>query len=400
MESLRTRYVLLGLLLALSGQASAGWWEDVQHTVGSVGAAVWQGAVAPTNTVINAAQAATGQKSPNQIFDPYKQLAKTNGDLLQDGYSLAQQPQDFFYRRALQYSQDIDGDSGSFMFDVATFNSQLMNELGSASINATANVLRGEDPLQLVGAPLAGAIRAARQRFSGKARPLPEDVARALAPYFDPSVLARAKYAVGNVEITLPTMIGQSYRLMGSDYAVTVDDIIVFNTSPPSIEENPDWWAHEMTHVRQYAAMGVEEFAWNYVRDFGQSLESEARGNGGNIAQQINNGGQGGPGSSGPMTGPPQPVQEYGVAQCVFYDNNGGVFPVHYVVTNMSNIYAVNDMTGQTFQVGWATPPRAPNVAWTYQTPNYTFAVMSDGSILFPQENWRPVGYVVASNIR
>ena len=55
------------------------------------------------------------------------------------------------------------------------------------------------------------------------------------------------------------------------------------------------------------------------------------------------------------------------VAQCVFQNDQ---FNVMYLVTNYGRIIAVNPLNGQWQHIGYSTPPRLPNVAWSYDLPN------------------------------
>src|SRR5690606_12369488 len=131
-------------------------------------------------------------------------------------------------------AQQVGGDPAAFVVDLGLWGQNYYTQLGAASVNTVAGVLQGENPLKVFAAPLAGAIRAARERHLGNAMPLPDDVQAGLAAYIPASTISRAKYVVGRVEITLPNFIGKGQMFMGSDYAVVVDDIIVFSSTPPS----------------------------------------------------------------------------------------------------------------------------------------------------------------------
>ena len=278
--------------------------------------------------------------------------------------------------------------------------------------NGFANVLRGQNPLQLTAAPLAAAIRAAHERHAPRAAPLPQAVREGLQEHFSAQVLTVAKFAVGTVEITLPNFIGKGAAFMGDDYAVVVDDTIVFNDNPPSFSENPGWWAHEVQHVAQYSRMGVEVFAYRYLRDLGTALEAEAEAaarkvggvghdeGAGHVALSAQLGqiaqtptaaqvGLKGAGIEGV-----QRVPEFFVSQCVFPADPA---PVHYMLTNTGKVIAVNVFDGTYLHVAWATPPLLPGVSWTYQTRNFRYAVMPDGSICTPAQfgGWMQIGHVV-----
>jgi hypothetical protein len=95
---------------------------------------------------------------------------------------------------------------------------------------------------------------------------------------------------------------------------------------------------------------------------------------------------------------------EYYITQCIF---PGDAFGVMYLVTNYGRIIAVNPVDGQWVHIGFATPPRLPNVAWSYDLPNsyWSYAVGMDGNIYNPfpvyfngyivNYNWVAVGYTI-----
>lgn len=56
---------------------------------------------------------------------------------------------------------------------------------------------------------------------------------------------------------------------------------------------------------------------------------------------------------------------------------------MHYLVTNTNRIIAVDPMSGQWMQVGWAMPPMPGfPMAWTYSTQYLNYAVTQQGQIL------------------
>ncbi len=57
--------------------------------------------------------------------------------------------------------------------------------------------------------------------------------------------------------------------------AVTVDDVVLFTDAEIALG-NPGIWAHELRHVMQYRACGIEGFALAYVSDH-DALEADAR---------------------------------------------------------------------------------------------------------------------------
>jgi hypothetical protein len=299
-------------------------------------------------------------------------------------------------------------------YKIGTFTNRYYSDLANAGAQNINGILQGQNPFQLFAAPLAAAIRAAKERYSSSSMPLPDDVKNALRNYFSQSTLDRARYAIGNVEITLPNFIGKGAKFMGNDgYAVTVDNIIVFNTNPGSYYSNANWWAHEITHVQQYGQLGIETFSFNYARDFGRSIESEAVNNANRITNSNNN-----PSSSFITVGSfdmsgvqstinYQQYPEFYIAQCIFPQDR---FVAMYLVTNYGRIIAVNPVNGFWQHIGYSTPPLMPQVAWSYDLPSaqWKYAVGFDGNIYNPigpiynnfgqvvnYVNWNPIGYVI-----
>lgn len=377
------------VLVASSQDAQSNVFKDVAKAVGGAVKTTTKIATAPVNVVIGTAKAANGG-SVSDIYRPYVEIGKSAADNLTAGAKLVSDPQQYMFVKAQEYARKIGGDTGSFVFDVGTFSTRMSNELGYTAAAGAANILRGQNPLQVTAAPLAAAIRAARQQYASQAQPLPPDVRAGLADFFSPEVLDRARYTVGRIEINLPNFIGRGAKFMGNGYAVTVDDTIVFNSAPPSFADNATWWAHEVTHVEQYGSWGVDKFAFEYVIDFGHSIERSADQRASTLggtssaaysvtpAMMTSFGGNAAPASvsnSGP---------EYFVARCSFPNDP---YPVQYMVTNTNRIIAIDMMTGQWIQIGWAMPPLLPNVAWTYQTANFRYAVSGQGEI-FTADNF------------
>ena len=392
----------LGLVVTLlSANSKADFWSDLRDSAGDVGTAAWRYTTAPVESMINGAKVITEGASASTIVDPYQRLGMAAGDAIEGGYSLARQPEQFITAKVQKYSQKWGGDAGGFVFDLSTFSSRLMSDLAQSSVNASANVLRGQNPLQISAAPLAAAIRSARDVHAPNAHPLPEDVRIGLAGFFSEATLSRAKWTVGTVQITLPNLFGGGNRMMGDGFAVVVDNIIVFNEYPPEFTDDNarHWWVHEITHVAQYRDMGVEKFAWEYLRDLGRNIEGEADNLGAAFIKLDSNGvhmaslameqrsaaidATRHAVTSGPMAKTYGPIQEYFVVICHF---PGDMYPVTYFVTNYGKIIVRNNVNGQTMQIGWATPGGSPDVAWVYRTNFVTYSVTPDGRIM----GWNP----------
>ena len=424
----RIFYLNFCILCLTTQYASAQFWKSVGNTITGGLKAVTQVATAPTQVVINAAKAPF---TPSSYYQPVVQLAQTTNQTVVNGINVVNAPQTFLVQQATQAAGNIAGKPGEFVIDLGTFMQQYSNNLALSGAQVSNNILNGQNPFQIVGAPLAASIHAARDRFINSSSPIPADVKQALAPYFDQNTLDRARYAIGSVEIALPNLISQGRKLFGDgDWAVTVDDIMVFPRDPGSYQQSCQWWAHELTHVQQYAKWGVEQFAYNYVKGY-HSVEDEAINNANTITNYGNCGGTNqytqvqadiinrqvsynAATASVQTTSPVGYVpsllyqNEYYTAQCILPNNPLGAM---FLITNMGRIIAVNPSNGQSMHVGFANPPRLGNVAWSFDMPaqDWKFAVGFDGRIYFPTgpllnylgqvvgyQNWQPIGYVQA----
>ena len=240
-----------------------------------VGNTSYKIASAPIKSAYNTSKVVRGKAGLSSIYKPYTEAIGATGDLVPDVLNGLSYPQKLMMRQAQKYASSVGGKYGGVVFDLTTFTGRYYAGLESALAQNVKAVANGQNPIQVVGAPLAAALRAARNSHLAASKPLPEDVKRALRGHFPEATLNKTRYAIGKVEITLPNLIGEVIKY-GERHAVTVGDIIVFNVEPGSFEDTPTWWAHEVAHVQQYTDLGVESFAYKYMRDLGKSLEREA----------------------------------------------------------------------------------------------------------------------------
>jgi hypothetical protein len=167
--------------------------------------------------------------------------------------------------------------------------------------------------------------------------------------------------------------------IMGDDFAVTVDDIIVFNTQPAPFSTNPqsqNWWGHEVTHVEQYQRWGVEEFAYRYAKDAGAALEGEAKARGAAVVMKISNARQNVPNPDPTFFA--QNSEQY-VARCYFTQDHSRFF---HLVTDRGRIFDVDPISGASTQAGWAQPAQPPAAGWTYEIEGASYPVLPDGKIM------------------
>jgi hypothetical protein len=280
LQTLTLIVIPLAFVLLFANNAYSQWkvFKKLGGAIKTTGKTLTKVTTAPYRTIYNTGKVVTGNAGPKTIYKPYTDVTKDVGTALNKSADLFNWPYNFIYSQALEYSGKF-GNTGKFIFDISTFLNQLSNQYSDAGINSLSNALKGQNPAQVIGVPLAAAIKAARQRHLAEAKPLPPNIKEALLEYFPRHILDKAKYCIGDIQITLPNFIGQGQKLFGdASFAVTVDDIIVFNVTPPLYPTDIrqwKWWIHEITHIQQYSKLGVEGFAFRYVLNHG-SIENEA----------------------------------------------------------------------------------------------------------------------------
>jgi hypothetical protein len=129
---------------------------------------------------------------------------------------------------------------------------------------------------------LATAIRESRaQALDRGVDPIPPRIRAALEPYFPAQVLDKAKWTTAG-GISLDGMLKSWFYLDG---AVTLGEVIAFSDGTEA-QEDVELWAHELTHVIQYEELGIDTFAFEYLRDF-DNMESQASSNASRIMASI-----------------------------------------------------------------------------------------------------------------
>jgi len=119
---------------------------------------------------------------------------------------------------------------------------------------------------------LARAIVYLRDLVLQDAKPIPLEVQVKLAPFFPVNILEKVKYSIA----WNPLVRSALRELIETDrysLALTLDYVIVF--ADEGSVDNLWLWAHELTHVQQYARWGVETFARFYI-DNHRQVEKEA----------------------------------------------------------------------------------------------------------------------------
>jgi len=178
----------------------------------------------------------------------------------------------------------IGGKPGAIIGDALTLGQQVENVSGYTAVLAVGNTLQGKNPLEAnpLSLALAAALQSAYDQHKSKAKPIPQEVRAILKNYYPASVLANAKYVVGDPHLALPDVINAgAVEVFGAHaYAVTINDIIVFS-EVPNFQGGIRHWAHELKHVEQYERLGgIQSFAYEYLAKWGSNikprLENEA----------------------------------------------------------------------------------------------------------------------------
>ncbi|MGG7599094.1 DUF4157 domain-containing protein [Pseudomonas sp. B21-023] len=129
-----------------------------------------------------------------------------------------------------------------------------------------------QDVERMATGSLVFALRQARDEAAANGtQPIPLHIRAQLEPWYDFAVLDAARYRIGNEQ----QISAANALLQNPDVnAVTLIDTVIFRR-PADAEDNVALWAHELKHVQQYQALGVEGFAQQYTRDY-QALEGPA----------------------------------------------------------------------------------------------------------------------------
>lgn len=131
-------------------------------------------------------------------------------------------------------------------------------------------VLQGIE--QMAAKSLALALQQVRDQAQARGtQSIPLHIRAQLEPWYDFAVLDAARYRVDDGQ-----SLGSASALMHNPdiNALTLIDTIIFRHATDA-EDDLVLWAHELKHVQQYQALGVDGFAQRYTHDF-DSLEAPA----------------------------------------------------------------------------------------------------------------------------
>lgn len=127
----------------------------------------------------------------------------------------------------------------------------------------------------LVASALETALKRSRDTVRVDSKPVPEEVIRALSPFYSRETFEGVRYAVGDIS---PTGLAGFAIRNGNAAAVTLVDTIVFKDD--DYVKNIALWAHEMHHIEQYKEWGLSGFATRYAfgwTEVEESAETKAR---------------------------------------------------------------------------------------------------------------------------
>jgi hypothetical protein len=211
----------------------------------------------------------TGKPADKSVQDTYAQNARALQSVGEAASTATEQAENTKVSVAGAFA----GDFGQTVVQVVDGPVRLQEEFASTAVISGSKVLQGADAAQLIAAPFAAALRAANAQFQPIAQPIPASVKAQLIGVYPPAILDNARWAVSTVSISVPDVITHARKAWdGSDFAVTVGNIMVFDRDPAM---NLHWWTHELQHTVQYANWGIDKFAYNYVTSC-HSVEADA----------------------------------------------------------------------------------------------------------------------------
>jgi Domain of unknown function (DUF4157) len=122
----------------------------------------------------------------------------------------------------------------------------------------------------LTGPALEQWIKQSRNDAIKGARPMPEQIKRAMTGWYSSAEMANVFYKIGDGGAL---NLGSASTRYGEAGAITLIDVIVFRN--PDIADNYATWAHELKHITQYQDWGVHSFAVQYMQSW-NSVENPA----------------------------------------------------------------------------------------------------------------------------
>jgi hypothetical protein len=241
------------------------------------------------NPITTPIQIITGKQNPLKPQEFIRQQGAAIGSIVESTRRIVNAQE----QAAAELAQKVGGNTGRVIFEYGSGLDRYHREFVFTAAQQGAGALQGQDPLWSIAMPVAAAIRDAKAKYEAQAKPLPDDVKRLFAPIIPQAILDRARYTTDDAKISLPSLINNVQNLLGKQYAVTVDNIMVF-VRPLDFNNLGDlkWLAHELFHTRQYQEWGIDQFAYNYLKNK-QAVEDQAEAAGSfalSYIQQLANG--------------------------------------------------------------------------------------------------------------
>jgi|GEM_PF-4875596 hypothetical protein len=313
-----------------------------------------------------------------QVVKPLEDLQRKYGIKPDRFKSWSSDPDSAFKRRAVQIAAKRHRKGHDFLLDTMELESEGFLDAGFADseIQYAVAAVDGPDPTQFAGYILGVAISAAQDYYSAVAKPIPDDIKQALAMSFPngAQLLDVARYAVGDVQIALPTYgpVGRR-QYLGDDFAVVLGDIIVFKQDPVAAEYPVQLWGNELKHVADYESLkGVDlyEYAFAYLSE-NSTLPDTPPGQ-----------------TSAPSDDSTFTLSdgEFYAVQCVFrWAPELAPYSVQYLITNTGKVVASDPTAHESIQIGTVSLPETQSDAyvWKFATPQgLVFEVLKHGELV------------------
>jgi hypothetical protein len=293
--------------------------------------------------------------------------------------SLSSDPRSGFKRKASFIAAKRYGKGHGFFLDIMELENDELLDAGFSGnqVQVAETALNGQDPTQIAGLMVSASISAAQDYYSAVAIPIPDGIKQELSLSFPlgEALVNIVRYAVGNVEIALPTTYGKigKREYLGDDFAVVVGDIIVFKQDPVASRYPVQLWGNELKHVADYESLkntDPDEYAFIYMSE-SSSLPDTPSSPEGALADE---------------TAFALSEGEFYVVQCVFrWAPELVPYSVQYLITNDGNVVANDPTTHESMQIGTVSQPdsQSEGYVWKFTTPqNLVFEVLKHGELV------------------
>ena len=313
------------------------------------------------------------------VVQPLSKLQKQYGIKPERFDNLSSDPESGFKRKASLIAARHHSRGHDFFLDTMELENEELLDAGFAGnqVQVAETTLNGQDPTQIAGLMVSSSINAAQDYYSTIAKPIPDNVKQGLSLSFPlgDSLMNIARYAVGDVEIALPTEYGKvgKKEYLGDNFAVVVGDIIVFKQDPVASGYPIQLWGNELKHVADYEAMkntDPDGYAFAYMAE-SSSLPDTPRNQGSSPSDD---------------TAFVLSEGEFYVVQCIFrWAPELVPYSVQYLITNYGNVVANDPTTHESIQIGTVSVPdsQSESYVWEFTTPqNLVFAVLRHGELV------------------